>query len=178
MIVPNVSDPQTWDGSGNQCRVSEVLLAPPLLHSFLLGLSRSPLEMGSVCVGFMANFGKTEFYFLWPVSGKGKVSFHGLPGQDKGWETRREEKAARNAVWQGLHLGCNSQVLTPRKLGGHRGTGEYWKLRVMSQDASWENHSWMPPHLGLSAKPCISPGPELRIGRVGTFDRSMPSTIS
>lgn len=84
--------------------------------------------------------------------------------QDRIRAERRGERrrSARNSVWRGLHLGCNSQGLTPRKLGGHRGTGAYWK----------------PPHLGLSAKPCISPGPELRIGRVGTFDRNMPSTSS
>lgn len=125
-----------------------------------------------------ASFGKTEFYFPWPVSGKEKLVSMAYQGRIRAERQGERRRPARNAVWQGLHLGCNSQILTPQKLGGHRGTGTYWKLRVMSQDASWENHSWRPPHLGLSAKPCISPGLELRIGRVGTFDRSMPSTIS
>lgn len=141
---------------GKQRGQSKVLLAPALLHSSFLGLGGSPLETGSVCVGFMADFGKTQFWFLWPVSGKGKVSFNGLSGQDKGWETRRSE---RNIVPEAFTLGCNSQIFTTRKLGGHRWTGAFWPLRMMQPDASRENHSWRHPHLGLSENPCISPGP-------------------
>lgn len=110
--------------------------------------------------------------------GREKLVSMAYQGRIRAERQGERRRPARNAMWWGLHLGCNSQVLTPWKLGDHRGTGVYWKLRVMNQDASWENHSWRPPHLGLSAKPGISLGPELRIGRVGTFDHNMPSTIS
>lgn len=83
--LQKVSDLHAWRGRGEKHCVAMALPAPLLLHSFLLGMGGSPLEMGRVCVGFMADFGKKEFWFSWPViSGKGKVSFHDLLEQDKG----------------------------------------------------------------------------------------------
>lgn len=93
--------------------------------------------------------------FLDLSQGREKLVSMAYQGRIRAERRGERRRPARYFVWQGLHLGSNSQVLTPRKFGGHRGTGAYWKLRVMSQDASWESHSWRPPHLGLSANPAF-----------------------